>query len=69
MIVVVFTHVGNTKVLGTAATDAGATKTAIRHLKRMGLSLDDLGGLSWEEAVRIWVQITDGNEYFSFVSR
>lgn len=59
----------STEVVGVYPTHAKAMAGAIDYLKGMNVDEGDLDGLTWEEAVEQWEDLTDGYEDFTFVER
>jgi|GEM_PF-2475177 len=68
-IVVSYRHKENTEVVGVYPTHEKAMEAAIDHLKSLNVDECDLDGLTWEEAVEQWEDLSDGYEDFTFVER
>jgi len=67
MTVVTWRKKESTQVVGTAEDHEAAVALAVKFLQEdLGIEIDELDGLSWEEAVERWDDLSDGYEEFTF---
>lgn len=68
-VVVTYRHKESTEVVGVYPNHEKAMAGAVDHLKSLNVDECALDGLSWEEAVEQWEDLSDGYEDFTFAER